>query len=73
MPWSSVPGCILGPILGGWLTGFGWRMVFWANVPLGLLGVVLAAAILREQTPAQRSVPLDWRGSALYLVGAAWH
>jgi EmrB/QacA subfamily drug resistance transporter len=62
-------GLILGPILGGWLTGFGWRMVFWANVPLGLVGVVLAAGILVEQTPAQGSVPLDWRGSALYLVG----
>ena len=28
-------GLILGPILGGWLTGFGWRWVFWFNVPLG--------------------------------------
>ena len=29
-------GLILGPILGGWLTVFGWRWVFWFNVPLGL-------------------------------------
>ena len=36
--WSSAPGLILGPILGGWLTGFGWRFVFWFNVPLGIIG-----------------------------------
>ena len=28
-------GLILGPILGGFLTGFGWRTVFWFNVPIG--------------------------------------
>ena len=28
-------GLILGPILGGWLTSFGWRTVFWFNVPIG--------------------------------------
>ena len=31
-------GAIMGPILGGWLTGFGWRTIFWFNVPIGLIG-----------------------------------
>ena len=61
-------GLILGPILGGWLTGFGWRFVFWFNVPLGLIGIVAAMLILVEKTPAQRSISIDWLGSALYLV-----
>jgi len=61
-------GLILGPILGGWLTGFGWRFVFWFNVPLGLVGIVAALVILVERTPAQRSISIDWLGSALYLV-----
>ena len=27
-----------GPVAGGWLTeAFGWRSVFWLNLPLGLL------------------------------------
>jgi multidrug resistance protein len=39
-------GLILGPILGGWLTSFGWRLVFWFNVPIGIIGIVAAAAIL---------------------------
>ncbi len=61
-------GLILGPILGGWLTGFDWRFVFWFNVPLGLVGIVAAMLILVETTPAQRSISIDWLGSGLYLV-----
>ncbi len=61
-------GLIMGPILGGWLTGFGWRFVFWFNVPLGLIGIVAALLILVEKTPAQRSISIDWLGSGLYLV-----
>src|SRR4051794_1853383 len=62
-------GLILGPILGGWLTSFGWRFVFWFNVPLGLLGIVAALLVLVEQHKPQREVGLDWPGSAVYLVG----
>jgi len=62
-------GLMLGPILGGWLTSFGWRMVFWFNVPVGLLGVALAWLVLVERHPPERSASIDWLGSAVYLVG----
>ena len=61
-------GLMLGPILGGWLTSFGWRAVFWFNVPIGLLGVLAAWLILVEQHPPERSVSIDWPGSTIYLV-----
>ncbi len=62
-------GLILGPILGGWLTTFGWRFVFWFNLPVGLAGIVAALLILVEQHPAQKEVSLDWAGSGVYLAG----
>lgn len=62
-------GLILGPILGGFLTTFGWRTVFWFNVPIGLLGTIAAWRILVEQARPSESRSIDWAGSALYLVG----
>lgn len=38
----------LGPVLGGWLVDQGlWRWIFFINVPIGVLGVTLAARFLR--------------------------
>jgi EmrB/QacA subfamily drug resistance transporter len=62
-------GLILGPILGGWLTAFGWRTVFWFNVPIGILGTLVAWLLLVEQARPSTSRSIDWWGSALYLVG----
>jgi EmrB/QacA subfamily drug resistance transporter len=62
-------GLILGPILGGFLTGFGWRTVFWFNVPIGLVGTVAAARILVEQREPSGRRSIDLLGSVLYLVG----
>ena len=61
-------GLILGPILGGWLTGFGWRWVFWFNVPIGIVATLAAWLVLVEQHRAQRELSIDWVGSALYLA-----
>jgi EmrB/QacA subfamily drug resistance transporter len=61
-------GLILGPILGGWLTTFGWRFVFWFNVPIGIVGIVAALLVLVEQHKPQRNLGIDWAGSSVYLV-----
>ena len=60
-------GLILGPILGGWLTGFGWQTVFWFNVPIGLdrhgrrrdaaRGAGPSRAAGRSRSRRQRPVP----------------
>lgn len=62
-------GLILGPIVGGWLTGFGWRWVFWFNVPIGVVTTLAAWLILVERHEAQRELTIDWWGSAVYLAG----
>ncbi len=72
MAWLAIPaliGPLIGPPLGGFLaTFFDWRYIFWINVPIGLLGVVLTTRFIpdlkEEDVP-----PLDVKGAALSGVG----
>ncbi len=66
-------GLVAGPTVGGVLTDFlGWRSVFWIAIPIGLLGIPLAMAILRESqistAGARRNEPFDWKGSLLWAA-----
>ena len=62
-------GLILGPILGGWLTSFGWQTVFWFNVPIGHHRHDRRRDAARRAGPPHRRAGLDLAGSVLYLVG----
>jgi EmrB/QacA subfamily drug resistance transporter len=55
---------IVGPALGGWLTdGPGWRWVFYVNIPVGILAVVVSFLGLPAiKRGAKR--PIDWLGAA---------
>jgi EmrB/QacA subfamily drug resistance transporter len=59
---------VIGPVVGGAVSGLGWRAVFWFNVPTGIVGLVWARVTLRR--PAQRSSrePFDVVGAALSFV-----
>ncbi len=61
-------GMILGTILGGVLTTFGWQWVFWFNVPFSIVGTVWAFLILREQAQLDRNQRFDIVGTLTYLV-----
>lgn len=45
----------LGPILGGWLVDLGvWRLIFFVNVPIGILGVFLGSHFLLDYRVEKR-------------------
>jgi MFS family permease len=72
MAYLTVPaliGPVLGPPVGGFITTFlSWRWIFFLNVPIGLLGMVLVTLLLEDQREA-RDAPFDWLG--FILTGAA--
>ena len=56
-----------GPVAGGWLTQhLGWQAVFWVNVPLGLVAVVMAMRL--PSRPGTGRVRFDWLGLALFTL-----
>ena len=54
----------IGPLLGGWLTqDFSWRLIFYVNVPIGIVSIIAAWLFLVE-TPFTRRLRLDVIGMA---------
>jgi MFS family permease len=72
MTWLTMPamiGPISGPPLGGILTDlFGWRSVFWINLPVAVIGLIMVAWKI-EPLPRTDPGPPDVKG--LVLVGGA--
>jgi DHA2 family multidrug resistance protein len=68
-----IVGPAFGPTLGGWLTSvFGWRSIFLVNLPIGIAGMALAAAVLKRDRPqAEAHRPFDIWGFgflSLFLI-----
>ena len=64
-------GAVLGPNLGGFLVQqLSWRWLFWINVPLGALGVLLLfrADVPERARKAATKASIDWAGAALVAV-----
>lgn len=60
---------VIGPILGGWLTtGPGWRWVFWINLPLGLLALGAAFALIPRLPMNEVAKKIDMYGIALLAL-----
>ena len=61
----AILGPIMGPPVGGLITTYlSWRWVFFLNVPVGILGIVLVSLLIEDSRP-ETNPPLDWRGFVL--------
>ena len=58
----------IGPIAGGYLTQWTWRAIFWINIPVAIIALVLIW--LSKPDNERRPTKLDYRGTVL-VTGAA--
>ncbi len=62
---------ILGPVLGGFLTDYvHWSMIFWINLPLGLLALLMTSRALKRLPRHERPHRLDFIGAALMVAAS---
>jgi EmrB/QacA subfamily drug resistance transporter len=63
-------GLTIGPSLGGWLAGhWGWRSVFYVNVPIGLLALLLSLRFIPRDEGTARTERFDVVGAATLTAG----
>ena len=70
--WSAsfAAAVVFGPLIGGPLIdNFGWRSVFLINLPVGIVGLLMALAIIKESTSGETVKKFDLWGA--FALGAA--
>ncbi len=74
--WQGVSGstyalaAILGPLAGGWITdNASWRWVFYINVPVGIIALLVLIFLMPTLRSRARQVTIDYIGAALLILG----
>src|SRR2546423_1802214 len=65
---AAIAGSFIGLVLGGALSEWNWRTVFWVNVPIGLIGTVWAYKSLHD-TGVRHKARIDWWGNLTFAAG----
>ena len=81
---SFAAASVFGPLIGGpMIDWFGWRSIFLLNLPVGIVGLIMAIMFVRESVSEHKTTNFDWFGaitlgislSSLVLVldqGSTW-
>lgn len=69
--WAAVSAVALaiGPLAGGLLIELDWRVIFWMNLPVSILGIAITIAAAPESTDPAAGNRIDWAGLAALSVG----
>lgn len=70
--WSSAfaASAVFGPLLGGTLIdNFGWRSIFLINLPVGMIGIIMALTFIKESVSEKKTTKFDIWGAV--VLGAA--
>ncbi len=63
-------GPILGPTVGGYLADeWSWRWIFYINLPVGVVGFLMAGAFLFDPPYLRKVTRVDWWGLGLLIAG----
>jgi EmrB/QacA subfamily drug resistance transporter len=68
---SSVWGItgLLGPLLGGVIVDhISWRWIFYINLPIGIIAILLVSSFLHETRSEKKSKSIDYWGAAFFTI-----
>src|SRR6218665_1072108 len=69
MSMPAVVGPAIGPILGGFITEISsWRWIFWINLPVGIIAVILTMVFI-DKIPTRQKTSFDFPGFVMTGVG----
>jgi MFS family permease len=66
---AAIAGQFLGLVLGGLLADIDWRLIFWINVPIGIVGTLWAYYSLKDVGVERKHGRLDWAGNITFAIG----
>jgi DHA2 family multidrug resistance protein len=72
--WSSsfAAAAVFGPLIGGPLIDyFNWRSVFLINLPVGILGLIMALTFVKESVSEKKTLNFDWWGAITLGISLA--
>ena len=70
--WPALAAPVIAPVFGGLITeNFGWRWLFWLNIPIGVAGFIAALRLAPSKTESGPAPKLDVVGAVLLSFGLA--